>query len=209
MIIVAIEASLIIMGSLLIIPAVSLAPIRILTRWYPQRQVTRIHLGLRTRWFITGFFVLALILNTSLSYWFLGFATYLAIKEYFTTMPTRRVDRRLIFVIYMLIPLQLLFMANQFENLSMLFLPVFVLIGLPIFMRSSDKHNFYDALMLMQWGILATMWSLCVPLILWKDSLQTQPIIVGIMLMFFLIGLSQFNKLLRKNVFPYRTVSDV
>ncbi|MCP5099457.1 MAG: hypothetical protein GY943_28210 [Chloroflexi bacterium] len=201
MVIVALEASLIIMGSLLIIPALSPAPIQVLTRWYPQRQVTRIHLGLRTRWFITGLFMLAIMINHAVSYWFLGFAVYLAIKEYFTTMPTRKIDRRLIFAIYLLIPLQLLLMANEFEKASILFLPLILLIALPILMRNSAKRGFYDALMLMQWGILVTMWGLCLPLIVWKDSLQSQPIVAGIVLLLYLLGLSQVNKLLRNHVF--------
>ncbi|MCA9928965.1 MAG: hypothetical protein KC419_10825, partial [Anaerolineales bacterium] len=88
------EAAYLILGSLLMIPGLSPARMRVITRWYPQRRVAAFHLGLRTRWFITGLYVLALFLGKPVVYSLFGFAAFWAIKEQFTTLPTRRSDRR-------------------------------------------------------------------------------------------------------------------
>ena len=195
-----IEASFLILGSLLVIPAFSPAPIQVLTRWYPQRQVTAIHLGLRTRWFITALFVVSLLLGKPIVYALFGFAAFWAIKEQFSTMPTRRADRRTLFLIYMLIPIQMFFMANGWEVLSVFFLPVFALLVLPLLMWSVEKKNFYDGLMLLQWNILATIWLMSVVATLWMEPLKLNPILAGGGLMIYLLGLTQINMMIRRNI---------
>ena len=182
------------------IPALSPAPIQVLTRWYPSRQITALHLGLRTRWFIVGLFVASLLFGTPMVYGLFGFAIFWAIKEQFTTMPTRQSDRRTLFLIYLLIPIQLFLIANGWEVLAVFFLPVFVLIILPLLMWSVEKTNFYDALMLMQWGILATAWVMSVVVTLWLEPLKANPIVAGGGLMIYLLGLTQLNFLIRRNV---------
>lgn len=195
-----VEVSFVILGSLLMIPALSPAPIQVLTRWYPPRQITALHLGLRTRYFITGLFVLSLLFDTSMVYGLLGFAIFWSIKEQFTTMPTRQSDRRTLFLIYLLIPIQLFLIANGWEVASVFFLPVFVLIILPLLMWSVERTNFYDALMLMQWGILATAWVMSVVVTLWLEPLKSNPIVAGGGLMIYLLALAQINMLIRRNV---------
>ncbi len=182
------------------IPALSTAPIQILTRWYPSRQITALHLGLRTRWFITGLFVVSLLFGTPMVYGLFGFALFWAVKEQFTTMPTRRSDRRTLFLVYLLIPIQMFLIANGWEVPAVFFLPVFVLIILPLLMWSVEKNNFYDSLMLMQWGILATLWVMSVTVTLWLEPLKANPILAGGGLMIYLLGLMQLNNFIRKNV---------
>ena len=195
-----IDASFLILGSLLVIPALSPAPIQVLTRWYPQRQITALHLGLRTRWFITGLFVVSLLLGKPIVLSLFGFAAFWAIKEQFSTMPTRRADRRTLFLIYMLIPIQMFFIANGWELLSVFFLPVFVLVVLPLLMWSVEKRNFYDALMLLQWSILTTIWVMSVAATLWIEPLKANPILAGGGLMIYLLGLTQLNIIIRRNI---------
>jgi phosphatidate cytidylyltransferase len=63
-------------------------------------------------WYILAFFSFGIMLNTSLAMFFFAFLSFLALKEYFTLIPSRRTDRRVMFYAY------LMFGENHLENIK-------------------------------------------------------------------------------------------
>src|SRR5574340_1834251 len=63
-------------------------------------------LRMRSWWVMAGLFILAIAVNRTLSIVFFALVSFLALKEYFSIIPTRRADRRGLFWAYLAIPLQ-------------------------------------------------------------------------------------------------------
>jgi phosphatidate cytidylyltransferase len=57
-------------------------------------------------WWMIGAFTLCILLNQTVAVIFLAFISYLALKEYLSLIPTRRIDREVLLFAYFAIPLQ-------------------------------------------------------------------------------------------------------
>ncbi len=55
-------------------------------------------------WWMIGAFTLAILFNQTVAIVFLGFIAYLALKEYLSLVPTRRIDRAVLLFAYLAIP---------------------------------------------------------------------------------------------------------
>ncbi|EKG50808.1 cytidylyltransferase family protein, partial [Vibrio cholerae HC-41A1] len=77
-----------------------------LSRRYPERDYLELKLRIRSWWWMVAivFVVLQLPLNYTL--FFVGFLSFMALKEFLSIVPTRMTDRRVIFWAYLSIPFQ-------------------------------------------------------------------------------------------------------
>src|SRR3989338_2070280 len=64
---------------------------------------------IKSWWIMAIIFSLDMILNRTISIVFLAFVSFLALKEYLSLIPTRRADRRVLFWVYLAIPIQYYF----------------------------------------------------------------------------------------------------
>ncbi len=60
----------------------------------------------RSWWWMIGAFTLAMLSSRTVAIVFLAFISYLALKEYLSLIPTRRIDRGVLLFAYLAIPLQ-------------------------------------------------------------------------------------------------------
>ena len=60
--------------------------------------------------------------NTSIA--FMGFVSFLALNEYPSLVPTRRADRRVLLWIYLVVPIQYYWIADQWYGMFIIFVPV-------------------------------------------------------------------------------------
>jgi predicted CDP-diglyceride synthetase/phosphatidate cytidylyltransferase len=72
-----------------------------LTRWKPDRDWLELRSRIRTWWAIVGLFSLSLVWSPKAAITFLGFVSFLALKEFLSMAPTRRADRRVLFYAYL------------------------------------------------------------------------------------------------------------
>lgn len=70
----------------------------------PSAGDTELWLRMRSWWVMAGLFILAIAVNRELSVIFFGLLSFLALKEYFSIIPTRRADRRVLFWTYWQFP---------------------------------------------------------------------------------------------------------
>ena len=77
-----------------------------LTRARPEADFAELGARVRSWWVMAAIFGLALVLSRTVSLIFLGFVSFLALKEYLSLIPTRRADRRILFWAYLAIPVQ-------------------------------------------------------------------------------------------------------
>ncbi len=126
--------------------------------------------------------------------WFFGFVSFLALKEFFTLIPTRRVDRTLLFYTYLAVPLQYYWVASKNFPLFVIFVPVVMFMFLPIHMvLTGDPKGYLRAAGTLHWGLMTTVFSLSHAAYL--VVLPEGDLVTGIGWLFLMVLLTQLNDL--------------
>ncbi len=134
---------------------------RVLKMRNPDRDYRELHLRVRTWWIIVGLFGLAIALNRTAALVFLAFVSFLAFKEYLSLIPTRRADHRVLFLAYLAIPLQYLWVYQHWYGMFIIFVPVYMFLLLPARMVIiGETTGFLRAVGTLHWGLMTTVFSL-------------------------------------------------
>ncbi len=90
---------------------------------YPTQELKN---RVKSWWYILGFFTIGTMLNTTLAMFFFGFLSFLALKEYFTLIPSRQTDRRVMFYAYFSIIFQYYFAGIAWYGMFIIWIPVYL-----------------------------------------------------------------------------------
>lgn len=132
-----------------------------LVKWQPNRDWSELRARIRTWWVIAGLIAGTLLLSPHAAIWFLAFVSFLALKEYFSLIPTRRADRRVLFWAYLAIPIQYLWVAQNWYGMFIIFIPVYLFLLLPARMiLIGETKGFLRAIGTVQWGLMGTVFFL-------------------------------------------------
>ena len=85
-------------------------------------------------WWMIGAFTFAIAVNQTVAIVFLAFISYLALKEYLSLIPTRRIDRGLLLFAYLAIPIQYYWAAIDWYGMFLVFVPVWLFLFFPALM---------------------------------------------------------------------------
>src|SRR5688500_8427763 len=77
-----------------------------LTRLKPEKNYKELIQRTIIWWVMVAFFSFAFLSNRTIALIFLGFISFLALKEFFSMIPTRRADRCVLFWAYLAVPIQ-------------------------------------------------------------------------------------------------------
>lgn len=151
---------------------------------------------LRTKswWVMLGIFTLAMVTNRIVSLVFLGFISFLALKEYLSLIPTRRADRRTLFWVYMAIPIQFYWAGISWYGMFIIFIPVYMFLFLPFRLLIAEKtEGFLKSVGTIQWGLMICIFCIShTAFLLMLPAKQAVPL-GGIGLLLYLVFLNQFN----------------
>lgn len=112
-------------------------------------------------WIIIGAFILGAMLNTTVAMFFFALISYLALKEYFTLIPTRRTDRRIIFYAYLSIVFQYWFAGAQWYGMFIIWIPVYLFLLLPFRqVLIGETQGFLENTSRVQWGLMMFVFGL-------------------------------------------------
>ena len=149
------------LGGVLIALVVASISWRVLRSRHPAKDYSELRLRIRTWWAIVGLFGMAIVLNRHASLIFLAFVSFLALKEYLSLIPTRRADHRVLFLAYLAIPLQYLWIQWEWYGMFIVFVPVYMFLLLPTRMvMIGDTDGFLRAIGTLHWGLMTTVFSL-------------------------------------------------
>jgi len=127
----------------------------------PDRPLRKLHLRVSTWWMITITFGLSLALSPTAAIVFLGFVSFLALKEFLSMTPTRRADRRVLFWAYLAIPIQFYWVGTQWYGMFIIFIPVMLFAWLPTRMiLAGETVGYLRAAGTLHWGLMVTVFSL-------------------------------------------------
>ena len=179
-------------GLYAILVAASIA-IRMIRPKMSEDDYRELYLRIRSWWIMITVFSLALALSRKASLVFFGVISFLALKEYFSIIPTRRADRRILFWAYLCIPFQYIWAANGRYGMFLVFIPVYAFLLLPLRMIIiGETKDFLRGLSTIHWGLMTTVFSISHVAFLLVLS-EYNPAFSGAGLVLYLAFLTQFN----------------
>lgn len=160
----------------------------------PQKDYTELTRRFKTFWIIALLLGFSLMIKPNIALIFWAFVSYLALKEYFTIIPTRQIDRRVLFWAYISIPLQYYWIAEDWYAMFNIFIPVFVFLFMPFRMvMLGETKGFLRSLGTVHWGVMMMVYcmSYIAAFYMLEPSNNPQGGAVGFIL--YLLILNQFN----------------
>ena len=125
------------------------------------RTSTELKDRVQSWWIIVLAFVVGAMLHTTVAMFFFALISYLALKEYFTLIPTRRTDRRIIFYAYLSIVIQYWFASIQWYGMFIIWIPVYLFLLLPFRqVLIGDTKGFLEHTSRVQWGLMMFVFGL-------------------------------------------------
>lgn len=166
-----------------------------LLRWRsPETERTELVQRIRSWWIIVTLFTAAMVMSRTVAVVFFAFVSFLALKEYFSIVPTRRADRRVLFWAYLAIPVQYYWVAQAWYGMFIIFIPVYVFLLLPLRMVTiGETKEFLRAAGTLHWGIMTLVFGISHIAYLLVLPEPKNPAAGGAGLVFFLMFLTQFN----------------
>ncbi|MEN8146721.1 MAG: phosphatidate cytidylyltransferase [Campylobacterota bacterium] len=112
-------------------------------------------------WIIVGVFMVGAMLHSTVAMVFFGLISYLALKEYFSLIPTRRTDRRIIFYAYLSIIVQYWFAGVGWYGMFIIWIPVYLFLLLPFRqVLTGETKGFLENTARVQWGLMMFVFGL-------------------------------------------------
>lgn len=146
---------------ILMILIVASAMTTLLSWFQPTKNHTELRLRVKSWWVMAGIFAVVLILPRPYAIGFFGFLSFLALKEYFSIIPTRRADRRVLLWAYLAIPIQYLWVGTAWYGMFVIFIPVYLFLFIPMRMiLIGETEGFLRAVGTIHWGLMAMVFGL-------------------------------------------------
>ena len=133
----------------------------ILKRRHPEKSYVELSKRINSWWIMVGIFSTAILLSRTVSIAFFAFVSFLALKEYFSLIPTRRADRRVLFWAYLAIPFQYYWVHLEWYGMFIIFIPVYLFLLLPMRMVIiGETKEFLRAAGMLHWGLMTMVFSI-------------------------------------------------
>ncbi len=188
---VSVEAGIVLGGILLTLIA---ATVLIYVKFPTQELKDRIN----SWWIIIGFFTVGTMLNTTAAMFFFGFLSYLALKEYFTLIPSRQTDRRVMFYAYVSIIPQYYFAGIGWYGMFIIWIPVFLFLLLPFRqVLIGETKGFLENTSRVQWGLIMFVFGLSHLAYMITLKPVTGQSVGGTELVLYLVLLTELNDILQ------------
>ncbi len=97
----------------------------------PSKLVDEMQIRTRSWWVMCCIFLFASIVNPVVTYFALGFLSFLTLRELYSQLKLRKIDRSVLFFCYLSIPIQYFLAFKGYYTLFLIFIPVFMFIIIP------------------------------------------------------------------------------
>lgn len=163
----------------------------ILRRAAPGEAATELSRRVMSWWVMILIFTVAILTNRVVSTVFLALVSFLALKEYLSLIPTRRVDRSVLLWAYLAIPVQFYFAHVESFGFFMVWIPVWMFLFLPARITLGGvTEGYLQAVGTLSWGLMMTVFALSHTAMLLAFGVSRG---FGAGPLLFLVALTQFN----------------
>ncbi|MEE8434771.1 MAG: phosphatidate cytidylyltransferase [bacterium] len=182
------------LGGLYAFLVVATVLVWLLRRARPGAAMDEVRLRVLSWWVIIIIVSVAMGLGPKVTIVYWGFLSFLALKEYYSIIPTRRADRRVMLYAYLAIPVQYYFIWTDWYGMFIIFIPVYMFLFLPFRMvLVGETRNWLHGVSSLHWGLMAMVFGLSHICYFLMVPAGVNPKGGGAGLIFFLIFLTQFN----------------
>lgn len=182
------------LGGVLGVLVVATLAILVLRGRIPASVHRELRLRIQSWWVMLVIFAIGIAVSREVSLVFFGLVSFLALKEYFSLIPTRRVDRQVIFWAYLTIPVQYLLIGYEWYGMFIILIPVYAFLLVPMRMvLAGDTANFVRAVGTLHWGLMAMVFAISHVAYLLVLPAKVNPGAGGAGLVLYLVFLTQFN----------------
>jgi phosphatidate cytidylyltransferase len=157
-------------------------------------DATNLRRRVKTWWVMASMFTFATVVGKGLSLIFFAFMSFLALKEYFTIIPTRHSDRRVLFLAYLSIPVQYYWISRGWYGMFIIFIPTYMFLLFPLRLTlTGETKGFLRAAGTIHWGLMITVYCLSHAAYLLMLPASGNPKGGGAALLLFLVFLTEIN----------------
>ena len=145
-------------GVLLLVATVAVVALRLVK---PASDWSELTARVRSWWVMAALFLGALLLSRGTALAFFGVVSFWALREFFSLVPGRFVDRVALFSAYAAIPLQYLWIGTGWHGMSLVFVPVWVFLWVPfVLMLTGEPKGFVASASRIHWGTMVFVFGL-------------------------------------------------
>jgi phosphatidate cytidylyltransferase len=149
------------LGSILSLLALATVSKKIVQRINPRIDLSLLAHYINTWWIIVIPLALAIAASKRLSIILFAFVSFMTLKEFFSIIPIRRTDRRVLFWAYLTIPVQYYWISKDWFEMFAIFIPVIVFLILPIrVILIGDISGLVKTTGVIQWGLMTTVFGI-------------------------------------------------
>ncbi len=160
----------------------------------PERDYTELSQRVNSWWLMVSVFSISMLVSSKLSVIFMAFLSFMALKEFFTIIPTRRTDRRVLFWAYLTIPMQFYLIYIGWYTLFIIFIPIYAFFFITVRMvLTQQTEGFLRSTATIHWLLMITVYSLGHAAYLMKLPPLENFAVGGAGLMFYLVLIVQLN----------------
>jgi phosphatidate cytidylyltransferase len=168
--------------------------VQILAFRNPETDYTELKQRVKSWWIIVTLFTIALTLNRTIAIIFFAFLSFLALKEYFSLIPTRQADRRVIFWAYLGLIIEYYWIYINWYVMFLIFIPVYMFLFLPMRMvMIGETQGFLKAVGTIHWGLMLTVYCFGHMAYLLMAPADVNPVAGGAGFLLYLVFLTQIN----------------
>lgn len=165
---------------------------------FAKGGLDEVWLRIKTWWVMIGILAVAITTNEVVTIVFFAFVSFLALREFFSLIPTRRADRVILLVGFLLIPLQYFLVYIQWYGLFIILIPVYAFMAFPMLMVSTgETEGFLKAVSSIHWGLMTAVFSLSHAAYLLALPERGNPAAGSVGLVMFLLIVTQLNDVLQ------------
>ena len=160
---------------------------------HPERDYTELKKRISSWWWMIGILFICLAISTTTALILFAFISFLALKEFFSIVPLRLHDRRVVFLAYLAIPLQYYWVGIGWYGMFIIFIPVYVFLLLPMRMvLIGETKGFIQSAGIIHWASMLTVY--CISHVAYLLILPVKnPQAGGVGLVIFILFMTELN----------------
>ncbi|WP_456276880.1 phosphatidate cytidylyltransferase [Bacillus sp. AK128] len=164
--------------------------VMIIRRIQPNKDFSTLLVRVKTWWGMFLIFMFATLFNPIVSLISLMVLCFFALKEYYSMMKTRKVDRRAFLWAYLSIPVQFYWIYIEWYGMFIVFIPIYVFLFLPLprILGNKGTVGLLRSVSSTQWGLMLMVFGLS-----HLAYFQFASPVYGANLVLFLVLLTQLN----------------
>ncbi|MBD2189136.1 phosphatidate cytidylyltransferase [Pseudanabaena sp. FACHB-723] len=160
----------------------------------PETDYSELKDRIKSWWIMVSIFSLAILLKQPVSIAFFMMLSFIALREYFSLIPTRFSDRRVLIWAYLAIILQYFWIYIGWYGMFLIFIPIYMFLFLPMRMLlNGETEGFLNAIGTLHWGLMLNVYTISHLSYLTILPVSGNPIAGGTGLLVYLLLLTEIN----------------